>query len=93
MQLTSDQAADRLGITGGALRQIETNTKPVSLQLAYRAEELFKAVDAEVTISDLIVDQDRRIDEPKVERPAPTKRRHRTSNARAEDTAPAVGAA
>jgi transcriptional regulator with XRE-family HTH domain len=42
MQLTSDQAATLLGIAGGSLRQIETNTKPVSLALAYRAEELYK---------------------------------------------------
>lgn len=42
MQLTSNQAAAALGIAGGALRQIETNRKPASLKLTYRAEALYR---------------------------------------------------
>lgn len=53
MDITSNQAAQLLGITGGALRQIETNTKPVSLALAFRAERLYN-----VPVDDLIVEDD-----------------------------------
>lgn len=42
MQLTSDQVAKLLGITGGALRQIETGVKPASGMLASRAAKLFR---------------------------------------------------
>lgn len=88
MGLTSDQAAVELGITGGALRQIETNVKPVSLTLAYRAEELYKKVDKKLTIDDLIVENDDPQPEPqpnpeptppaepKIERTAPPSRRN-----------------
>lgn len=88
MQLTSDQAADRLSITGGALRQIETNTKPVSLQLAFRAEELYRQVDETLTVDDLLVaeqqppqpepqPQPKQPAEPKVEPTAPPRRQDR----------------
>lgn len=53
MDITSNEAAKLLGITGGALRQIETNTKPVSLQLAFRAERLYN-----VPVDDLIIEND-----------------------------------
>jgi transcriptional regulator with XRE-family HTH domain len=85
MQLTSNQAAELLGISGGALRQIETNVKPVSLHLAYRAEQLYKQVDEELTVDDLIIDEDpkpapkpepKAPAEPKVEPTAPPSRRN-----------------
>lgn len=85
MGLTSNQAAELLGIAGGALRSIETNIKPVSLALAYRAEELYKQVDEELTVNHLIVDEDPQPKpepkpepkpaQPKVERTAPPGRR------------------
>lgn len=39
--LTSEQVGARIGITGGALRQIESGAKPASLELARRAAHLF----------------------------------------------------
>lgn len=88
MDLTSDQAAKMLGITGGALRQIENNVKPVSLHLAFRAERLYKQVDDELTVDHLIVNEDppaqpapepdrqEQPAEPKVEPTAPPGRRN-----------------
>jgi DNA-binding XRE family transcriptional regulator len=40
--LTSDEAAEQLGITGGALRQIESEVKPASLELGYAAARLYE---------------------------------------------------
>jgi len=74
MDITSDQAAELLKITGGALRQIETGQKPASLALAFRAERLYG-----VPVDDLLVDKDEPEDkpkkaEPKIEKVAPTRR-------------------
>lgn len=82
-QLTSDQAADALGIAGGALRQIEGNRKPASLMLAYRAAELY-----DVDVAELLRNEDdappaprqpepkpQPAPEPKVERTAPPRRK------------------
>lgn len=52
MDITSNQAAELLGITGGALRQIETAVKPVSLALAYRAERLYQVPVSELIFED-----------------------------------------
>lgn len=41
-QLTSDEAAQLLKISGGHLRQIETEKKPASGMLAARAAKLFR---------------------------------------------------
>lgn len=81
-QLTSDQAADALGIAGGALRQIEGNRKPASLMLAYRAADLY-----EVEVADLLRNEDdappaprqpesKPAPKPKVERTAPPPRKN-----------------
>ena len=40
--LTSNKAADLMGITGGALRQIEASTKPASDELVLRAAKLYR---------------------------------------------------
>lgn len=88
LQLTSDQAAEKLGIAGGSLRQIETNTKPVSLLLAYRAEALYKAAEKKLTVDDLIVgeeqqpkpDPDKPKPAPKVERTSPPGRKNGNGN-------------
>jgi DNA-binding XRE family transcriptional regulator len=48
MDITSNEAARRLGIAGGALRQIETGVHPASLQLVYRAARLFRGDDEQV---------------------------------------------
>lgn len=70
MDITSNQAASLLGITGGALRQIETSHKPASLALAFRAERLYG-----VPVDDLLVDQETPKEPPKkIERVAPPKR-------------------
>lgn len=75
MDITSDQAAQMLGIKGGSLRQIETNLKPVSLALAFRAERLYG-----VPVDDLLDESEdkpkqppKKI-EPKIEKVAPPKR-------------------
>lgn len=87
MDITSDQAGALLGITGGALRQIEQDRKPVSLALAYRAERLYKR-----SIEDLIVDEKQDPTpaeperepavEPKVEPTGPPGRKNGKSNRR-----------
>ncbi|MFL6141620.1 MAG: hypothetical protein ACJ72N_07095 [Labedaea sp.] len=41
MGITSDKAADLLGIAGGHLRSIENDIKPSSWELAYRAARLY----------------------------------------------------
>jgi hypothetical protein len=66
MQLTSDQAAQLLGITGGALRQIELNKKPASGLLASRASHLYR-----IPRCDLLRAEDAPKEEPK--KPAPKK--------------------
>jgi DNA-binding XRE family transcriptional regulator len=63
--ITSDQAGELLGITGGALRSIETEFRPASLALAYRAARLYSC-----SVHDLIRGEDKpdpKKDEPKVE--------------------------
>lgn len=88
MDITSDQAAQLLGIKGGSLRQIETNLKPVSLALAFRAERLYK-----VPVDDLIVDAEDKPKpppkkaEPKIEKVAPDKRTGGSGPRRAQDAA------
>jgi len=91
MDITSDQAAELLKITGGALRQIETGHKPASLALAFRAERLYG-----VPVDDLLVGEDKPKDEPKkaepkIEKVAPARRQttERTTGPRraAEDAA------
>jgi hypothetical protein len=42
LRLTSNKAADLLGITGGALRQIEASTKPASDDLVVRAARIYR---------------------------------------------------
>lgn len=59
MDITSDQAAVLLNISGGALRQIENEVKPVSLRLAYRAARLYK-----VDITSLVSEDDEPAPEP-----------------------------
>lgn len=98
MDITSDQAAALLGITGGALRQIETNIKPVSLRLAYRAESLYKT-----PVSDLLANdedkpepKDDKPPEPKVEPIAPPRRRngkHGRTGPRRDEMSASAGAA
>jgi transcriptional regulator with XRE-family HTH domain len=85
MGLTSNQAAQLLDIAGGSLRQIETNVKPASLALAYRAERLYG-----VPVGDLLIDDEnqptpepkREPAEPKVEPVAPPRRRNGNSDRR-----------
>lgn len=66
MDITSDQAAQLLGIKGGSLRQIETGRKPASLALAFRAERLYK-----VPVDELLVDEEQPQNPPKKERAEP----------------------
>ena len=82
--ITSDQAGDLLGITGGALRSIETEFRPASLALAYRASRLYS-----VPVEDLIRDGDEKPEpkkdrdpEPKVEPTSPPPRRNGKDNRR-----------
>jgi transcriptional regulator with XRE-family HTH domain len=42
LRLTSNAAAELLGISGGALRQIELDTKPASDELVLRAARLYQ---------------------------------------------------
>lgn len=42
LAVTSAKAAELLGITGGALRQIELGTKPASDELVLRAARLYR---------------------------------------------------
>lgn len=77
MGITSDQAAQMLGIAGGSLRQIETNAKPASLALAFRAEALYG-----VPVDDLIDEakddpEPKPKPQPKIERVAPPRRQER----------------
>lgn len=78
MQLTSDQAAQLLGITGGALRQIELNKKPASGFLASRAARLFRIsrkqlLKAEDTAQEQPKEKPKA--EPKIEPVGPPRRR------------------
>ncbi|WP_134667897.1 helix-turn-helix transcriptional regulator [Amycolatopsis sp. CFH S0078] len=92
MDITSDQAAQLLGIQGGSLRQIELNVKPVSLALAFRAERLYG-----VAVDELIdesKDEPNKTPEPKpqpkIERVAPPRRQEREPSKgprRAQDVA------
>lgn len=95
MDLTSDQAAKPLRITGGFLRMIETNKRPVSLRLAHRASRFY-----DVPVDELLADDepkpqpDRPRPKPKVEPVGPPKRRNgnddRRGPKRAADEAEAV---
>jgi hypothetical protein len=83
MQLTSDQAANLLGITGGALRQIELNRKPASGFLASRASRLYKIPRRELLRSDDAPQEEpkpkpepKKKPEPKVEPTAPPRRKN-----------------
>jgi DNA-binding XRE family transcriptional regulator len=87
MDITSNQAAQLLGIAGGSLRQIETGVKPASLALAFRAERLYG-----VSVDDLIYDEDApkpppKKAEPKIEKTAPDRRVGKTGPKRATDEA------
>src|SRR5216110_67242 len=88
MDITSNQAAELLGIKGGSLRQIETGAKPASLALAFRAERLYG-----VPVDELLIDADSPSgpqdpkpnpdkDKPKVERVSPPGRRNGKTNQR-----------
>ncbi|WP_409186669.1 helix-turn-helix transcriptional regulator [Amycolatopsis sp. VS8301801F10] len=78
MGITSDQAAQVLGIAGGSLRQIETNVKPVSLALAYRAERFYGIpVDDLLDVAVEPGKQPEKKPEPKIERVAPPRRQDR----------------
>lgn len=91
MQLTSDQAAQLLGITGAALRQIELNKKPASGFLASRASRLYRIPRNRLLRSDDAPQDEpkpkpepKKRPEPKVEPTAPPRRKngkgpHRTS--------------
>lgn len=86
MDITSDQAAQLLGIKGGSLRQIETNLKPASLALAFRAERLYG-----VPVDDLLAEDKPKPPpkkaEPKIEKVAPDKRTGGSGPRRAQDAA------
>lgn len=69
MDLSSDQAAQLLGIAGGSLRQIETGSKPASLALACRAERIYK-----VPLDELLDGWSTDKKKPKKEPVAPKKR-------------------
>lgn len=81
MDLTSNEAAARLGISGGALRMIENELRTASLQLAYRAARLF-GCDVTALLRDGDPDQPQPEPdppppaEPKVEPTAPPARRN-----------------
>ena len=83
MGITSDQAGDLLGITGGALRSIETEFRPASLALAYRASRLYS-----VPVDELIRDDDKpdpkkdKDPQPKVEPTSPPPRKNGKDNQR-----------
>lgn len=81
--LTSLEVAKLLGITHGHLRNIETESRPASLALAYRACRLYQC-----EITDLVRDdekpdpkKDEKV-EPKVEPTAPPKRKNGKGNER-----------
>lgn len=50
--LTSNKAADLLGIKGGSLRQIEAGTKPASDELVLRAARLYQCEMVELLASE-----------------------------------------
>lgn len=93
--ITSDQAGELLGITGGALRSIETEFRPASLALAYRASRLYS-----VDVGDLIRGDDDPPKpkpepevKPKVEKTAPPPRRNGKDNNRRPRAADVAGVA
>lgn len=86
MDITSDQAAQLLGIKGGSLRQIETGLKPASLALAFRAERIYG-----VSVDDLLAEDKPKPPPkkvaPKIEKVAPPKRSGGSGPRRASEDA------
>lgn len=81
MDITSNEAAQHLGIAGGALRQIEGGVKPASLRLAYRAARLYGRDDErpQDVVAELLASNDEGVpDNPPNQPTQPTGPKRRT---------------